>query len=269
MALTYGRPSSAARVIGCNCSKVFANAVVAVDGMMAGRAERNQIARMVVSLILVDMVYMQLVSPALALLTTKLARPIVAIFGLPAEAFPVRRIIPVCNASFPGSIVGSAGRAANSKGFGGCSAWDAMPAKGLGNRGRIDRKLIGYFLQCATLANVFLAQPIRIMIGLLWSVMAKCILPPMTVFAYPFDRVTTSASATRGLAVWLVDWLAGAMLAGFRLRPTFVFVFFQKIPYVCWRALKTFRYFLVRRIVARSRPHPVVITDRQFFVFRE
>lgn len=93
----------------------FANFVFAVYGMMALGAEGDQVVWMIVGLVLINMVYMQAVAPSLALFVAKLTSPSVAVLNLFAECFPVMRIVPIGNATFPSWIVSAASGAADLK----------------------------------------------------------------------------------------------------------------------------------------------------------
>lgn len=210
-----------------NLNQFRTNGFVAVNRRMASGTEGNQIVRMIVGFVLINMMHMQSMSPSLALFLAKLTSPFVSIFNLLAKTLPVGRVIPLGNATFPCRIIRSRSCAACKQGLASCTSGNASFLHGLNNRSAVNANLLGDFFYGANFSHVFVVQPIRIVIIFLWSIVTWSIFLPKAIFAYPFCLSTTTTGTQGCGRIRLIDGFAGSALAGFGLTAMWIPMFGQ------------------------------------------
>lgn len=266
----------------------------AMNGCMTLPTQADQVVRMIVHFILVYVMHMQPVSPMATAQTTKLARPLVSIFDLLAQAFPVRRIVPFGYAALPRGIVGTHTGAAQDKRFLRGTNGDAVVAQGNTYCSGANHQNVGYFIHRMLLDGIQLRQSLLInfdgaciqggwtrtgikanaivarlhSLALHSTVMAFGISQPLAIFAYPLYGLAATASAQRSRAARLVDRLAGTTFACLGISASWIIMFFEQVSDVTRGAIKRNGDFFVGRIKTSGLTSPVVITDRQFFFAR-
>ena len=290
--------SLAASVFSSNLHQHGTLFLFAMNGCMTGRTQRNQIAGIVVRFVLVNMMHMEFMSPSFALLSTKLARPFIAILNLLAKTFPVGCVSPFRNATLPRGVVGAGDGAAQQKRLGQSALWYAvilhcfcngLTASNKHFRNFLYGMVLRYIKVLQYIPTAFLKQRMR---GILspflpllainfcadeqWArfteerlsvfarhaqVVTRCVLLPFLVFADPFYRCVTTALAQRRGAIRLIDGFAWPLVAGFYLRAVIVLMLFKQILHKAIGASKVRASFFVGWIVSRGELSPIVFTN--------
>lgn len=271
-----------------------------MNGSMATAAQRNQVVRVIVGLILVDVMHMQLVSPMFSLFAAKLARPFVAILNLFAKTFPIGSVVPFGNTALPCWIVCAGNGATRDKRFGQGTLGYAMirqcPRYCSDIRNKHGGDLFGgvnfghiqvyqnvlaenlkqwmdfslkFFVGGFSLNDDFVMRlcgteflEIRLCnLALYADVVTGRIFAPLTFPAYPL-RWSATATCTQGRwAIWLIDRFAGAMVARLCISARLVAIATQQVPNLCSRAIKCVSNFFVRRVIPRIQPSPIVFAN--------
>lgn len=233
---------------------------------MAHGAQRYEVIRVIVQLVAVDMVNVKIDTPSLASFAAMLTRPFVAVFDCFADAFPVRRIIPFSNAALPGRILFAADRTAGNQRLGCGATFNANLFHGLDDSSGTHAELLSNFFQGTHVIDIFLAQPIRIMVERLRAVMAWRILLPASLLAKPLSCFPTTTSAKRSGPVRLIDWFARAMIAGFSISAALIAILFKQVANV-WPGTSEFGgNFFVRRVKAVGLASPVTLANLQLLL---
>lgn len=251
---------------------------------------------MIMEFIFIDMMHVQMNTPTLARLSATLTRPFVAVLDLLADAFPVGRIVPLGNATFPGRIIWAERRTARNQAFARCANGDFVEFQGFSHGTLANAKDLGNLCGRPALLDIEIIDQGNVQIfmkGLLgvgcyesiaranrgW--LAKCwlhnfavvsgIMPsyklePSLIAGIPHNGNATTAGAQRSIASF-IRLLTRTFLSCLHLGATLVAMLFEKVTDMSRGAAERLGSLFVGRIVAGRLTRPVVVADGAFSLF--
>lgn len=175
---------------------------------------------------------MKMNTPTCATFPAVLARPLVAVFDVLTDAFPVWCVFPFGDAALPCGILFAADTATPNQGFREGAGSDSRFTYGLRDCGCTHTKLSSNLVDGAQLLDIFNTQPFGIMAQHLGAIVSRCVLRPTALFANPRHRSPTPTSTQRCGAGGLIDWFARAVLTCFGLSAGNPMMFLEQVAHV-------------------------------------